>query len=286
MTTQPQRASDEAPAPHVAAITRACRTIEEADERPSLASLARAARMSAWHFHRVFKATTGVTPREYGHAVRAKRARAALAASRTVTEGLYAAGFGSSGRFYEASTAMLGMTPRQFRARGAATEIRVATAPCSLGVVLVAATAKGVCAILLGDDAAALRRDLAGRFSRAALVDGDRAFEDLVASVVALVEAPGRDPGLPLDVRGTAFQQRVWRALRAIPAGTTASYAEIARRIGAPTAARAVAGACAANPLAVAIPCHRVVRGDGDLGGYRWGLPRKRALLAREMSYK
>jgi AraC family transcriptional regulator of adaptative response/methylated-DNA-[protein]-cysteine methyltransferase len=271
---------------HVEAITRACRAMEETDARPSLAALARGARMSAWHFHRVFKATTGVTPREYAQAVRTRRARAALAQSRTVTEGLYAAGFGSSGRFYEASAAMLGMTPRQYRAGGAATEIRVATAPCALGTVLVAATERGVCAILLGDDGAELRRDLAARFSRAKVIDGDRAFEDTVARVVAFVEAPRRGLDLPLDIRGTAFQQRVWRELAAIPAGATASYAEIARRIGAPTAARAVAGACAANPLAVAIPCHRVVRGDGELGGYRWGLPRKRALLAREKSDK
>jgi AraC family transcriptional regulator of adaptative response/methylated-DNA-[protein]-cysteine methyltransferase len=268
--------------PRLAAVERACRLIERADEPPSLAALAAAAGLSTWHFHRVFKGATGVTPKEYALAHRAKRAREALEGSPSVTDAIYEAGFASSGRFYEAADRMLGMTPTQFRAGGAALEIRVAVGACSLGLALVGQSARGVCAILLGDDAETLRDDLRRRFPRARLVDGDRAFEAVVARVVACVDTPRLGLDLPLDVRGTAFQHRVWRALRDIPPGATASYAEIARRIGAPRAVRAVAAACAANPVAVAIPCHRVVRSDGDLAGYRWGLPRKRALLARE----
>jgi AraC family transcriptional regulator, regulatory protein of adaptative response / methylated-DNA-[protein]-cysteine methyltransferase len=272
--------------PRLATVERACRLIEQADETPSLAALAAAAGLSAWHFHRVFKGATGVTPKEYAAAHRARRARAALEGSRSVTDAIYEAGFASSGRFYEATDRMLGMTPTQFRAGGADTEIRHAVGACSLGLALVAASARGVCAILLGDDAATLRADLGRRFPRARLARGDRAFEAIVARVVACIETPRLGLDLPLDVRGTAFQHRVWRALRDIPAGSTASYAEIARRIGAPGAVRAVAGACAANPVAVAIPCHRVIRNDGGLAGYRWGLPRKRTLLAREESDK
>jgi AraC family transcriptional regulator of adaptative response/methylated-DNA-[protein]-cysteine methyltransferase len=286
----PRRRPDPPAAPHrahaahtgLAAVERACRAIEHADETPSLATLARAAGLSAWHFHRVFKRTTGVTPKEYAAAHRGRRARAALENGGSITDAIYEAGFASSGRFYEASDRMLGMTPSQYRAGGAATEIRFAVGACWLGLCLVAASARGVCAISFGDSAAALRAELARRFPRARLVGGDRDFEATVARVVACVETPRLGLDLPLDVRGTAFQHRVWRALRDIPAGTTATYAEIARRIGAPRAVRAVAGACAANPLAVAIPCHRVVRNDGELAGYRWGLPRKRALLARE----
>jgi AraC family transcriptional regulator of adaptative response/methylated-DNA-[protein]-cysteine methyltransferase len=269
-------------APRLAAVERACRLIERADGTPPLATLAATAGLSAWHFHRVFKSATGVTPKEYAAAHRAKRARAALGESRTVTDAIYEAGFASSGRFYEATDRMLGMTPTQYRAGGATTEIRFAASACSLGIALVAESARGVCAILLGDDPEALRGDLRRRFPRARLVAGDRAFEAVVSTVVACVETPRLGLDLPLDVRGTAFQHRVWRALREIPSGATATYTEIARRIGAPRAVRAVAGACAANPLAVAIPCHRVVRNDGGLAGYRWGLPRKQALLARE----
>jgi AraC family transcriptional regulator of adaptative response/methylated-DNA-[protein]-cysteine methyltransferase len=174
------------------------------------------------------------------------------------------------------------MTPTEFRAGGANAEIRFAVGECSLGSILVARSGRGVCAILLGDDPDALARELQDRFPRATLIGGDPGFEDLVARVVGLVEAPRVGLDLPLDVRGTAFQQRVWRALREIPAGSTVSYREIARRIGSPASIRAVAHACAANPLAVAIPCHRVVRSDGGLAGYRWGVERKRALIQRE----
>ncbi len=254
----------------------------ESDEPRSLADLARHAGWSTYHTHRVFKAVTGLTPRAYAGAHRARRLREALASSDTVTEALYDAGYGSSGRFYETSGDVLGMTPTRYRAGGTGTEIHFAVGECSLGSILVAATERGVCAILLGDDPEELAHDLERRFAQATLRGGDAAFEALVGQAIALVERPGAPASLPLDVRGTVFQQRVWRALRDIPAGKTASYAEIARAIGAPTATRAVAQACAANPLAVAIPCHRVVRADGDVSGYRWGVERKRALLERE----
>jgi AraC family transcriptional regulator of adaptative response/methylated-DNA-[protein]-cysteine methyltransferase len=199
-----------------------------------------------------------------------------------VTDAIYGAGYNSSGRFYEEADAVLGMTPARYRAGGVHEQIRFAVGECSLGAILVAASDRGVCAILMGDDPGKLAHDLQDRFPRAHLVGGDARFEKLVATVVGFVEAPRLGLDLPLDVRGTAFQQRVWQALREIPAGRTTTYSRLARRIGAPKAVRAVAGACAANPLAVAIPCHRVVRSDGTLSGYRWGVERKRALFARE----
>jgi AraC family transcriptional regulator, regulatory protein of adaptative response / methylated-DNA-[protein]-cysteine methyltransferase len=223
-----------------------------------------------------------VTPRAYASAHRAQRVRDELGRSRTVTEAIYGAGFNSNGRFYETSPEILGMTPTDFRAGGQRANIRFAVGQCSLGEILVAATDRGVCAILMGDDAEALVRDLQDRFPRASLIGGDSEFEQLVARVVSFVEAPAVGLDLPLDVRGTAFQQRVWQALRAVPAGQTVSYAQVAERIGAPKAVRAVAQACGANSLAVAIPCHRVVRNDGAISGYRWGVERKRALLERE----
>jgi AraC family transcriptional regulator of adaptative response/methylated-DNA-[protein]-cysteine methyltransferase len=265
-----------------AAVAKACRLIERADEMPSLAVLAKAAGMSRFHFHRVFKSVTGVTPKAYATAQRTRRVRDALTERGSVTAAIYDAGFNSSGRFYAAAPGVLGMTPRDFRAGGTGAAIRFAVGQCSLGAILVAATHKGICAITLGDDPDALVRDLEDRFPKAQLIGGDKEFEQLVARVVGLVETPGQDFDLPLDMRGTAFQQRVWQALRKIPAGTTATYTEIAKRIGRPKAVRAVAAACAGNPLAIAIPCHRVVRLDGDLAGYRWGVERKRALLAKE----
>lgn len=267
-----------------ATIAAACRAIETAESEPSLAALADAAGLSRFHFHRVFKAATGVTPKAYAAARRADRLRGALSKGGTVTAAVYDAGFNSSGRFYAAAAPMLGMHPKAYRAGGADAVIRFALGACSLGAVLVAATERGVCAISLGDEPDALLRALQDRFPKAELIGGDRAFEQLVAKVVGFIEQPGAWPDLPLDIRGTAFQQRVWTALSGIPAGKTVSYSELARRVGAPKAVRAVAGACAANPLAVAIPCHRVVRNDGALSGYRWGVARKKALLAREGS--
>jgi AraC family transcriptional regulator of adaptative response/methylated-DNA-[protein]-cysteine methyltransferase len=269
-------------AQHAAMVARICRSIESSDTAPRLAALAKAAHLSPYYFHRVFKAVTGVTPKAYAAAQRARRVRSELGRSHTVTEAIFDAGFNSGGRFYATSDELLGMTPTDFRAGGVRTEIRFAVGECSLGSILVATSAKGVCAILLGDDPNELTRDLQDRFARANLIGGDEEFERLVAKIVGLVEAPAIGLDLPLDVRGTAFQQRVWQALRKIPAGSTASYSAIAQRIGAPKAFRAVAQACAANPIAIAIPCHRVVRNDGALSGYRWGVERKRALLERE----
>jgi AraC family transcriptional regulator, regulatory protein of adaptative response / methylated-DNA-[protein]-cysteine methyltransferase len=269
---------------HAARIARACRILEAADPAPSLAALAAEIGLSAYHFHRIFKATTGVTPKSYAKAQRRRRIQYALKGSRNVTEAIYDAGFSSSSRFYEASAKDLGMTPTQFKNGGDETTLRFASGRCSLGAILVAASDKGVAAILLGDNDNTLRAELRTRFPNAALIPADPSFEALLAQVIAAVEAPEGAFGLPLDVRGTAFQQKVWAALTEIPPGSTQSYAELARRIGQPTAARAVAGACAANPLAVVIPCHRVVRTDGSISGYRWGAARKRALLKRERS--
>jgi AraC family transcriptional regulator of adaptative response/methylated-DNA-[protein]-cysteine methyltransferase len=265
-----------------AMVTAACRLIEQAETVPTLEQLAQPSGLSPFHFHRVFKAVAGVTPKQYATAHRNRRVRSGLERSHTVTEAIFDAGYNASSRFYETANEVLGMTPSRYRAGGADSEIRFAIGECSLGAILVAQSVRGVCAILLGDDPDALARELQDRFSRARLIGGDRDYERLVAQVVGFVEAPALGLDLPLDVRGTAFQQRVWQALREIPVGSTASYSEIARRIGAPKASRAVAQACAGNMLAVAIPCHRVVRNDGDLSGYRWGVPRKRALLERE----
>lgn len=267
---------------HADAVTQACRAIESAEEPPSLNELAADADMNQYQFHRVFKATVGVTPKQYADAHRARRVRAELRRGGSVTDAIYGAGYNSNGRFYADVNQRLGMTPSNYRAGGKGATIHFAVGECSLGSILVAATDKGICAIEFGDDPDALVRGFQDRFSRACLIGADTAFERLVARVVGLVEYPNRDADLPLDVRGTAFQQRVWQVLRGIPAGTTASYAEIAERINQPKSARAVAGACAANPLAIVIPCHRVVRSDGALSGYRWGVERKQSLLERE----
>jgi AraC family transcriptional regulator, regulatory protein of adaptative response / methylated-DNA-[protein]-cysteine methyltransferase len=267
---------------NAAVVARACRLIEKSEEFPSLNGLAKAIGRSPSHFHRLFKATTGLTPKEYAAAHQAARVREGLEAGRSVTEAIYRAGFNSSGRFYEKSNYVLGMTPTQYRSGGTNEEIRFAVGQSSLGAILVASSAKGVVCILLGDDPDGLVRSLQDRFAKALLVGGDKEYEALVARVVGFVEAPKIGLDLPLDVRGTAFQQRVWQALTQIPVGQTATYAEIARRIGVPKSVRAVAGACAANNLAVAIPCHRVVRNDGSLSGYAWGVERKRVLLDKE----
>ena len=267
---------------HAEKVKEACRLIETAEAEPKLDDLAQAVGLSPYHFHRIFKAALGVTPKAYATAQRNKRVRDELGRSATVTQAIYAAGFNSNGRFYANSSEVLGMTPSDFRSGGAKAEMRFAVGACSLGAILVAASDKGVCAILLGDDPESLLKDLQDRFPRARLLGGDKDFERLTAKVISFVEAPRGGFDLPLDIQGTAFQHRVWEALRRIPAGATASYAEIAEAIGAPKSVRAVARACASNHLAVAIPCHRVVRTDGSLSGYRWGVERKRALLARE----
>jgi AraC family transcriptional regulator, regulatory protein of adaptative response / methylated-DNA-[protein]-cysteine methyltransferase len=263
-------------------VEKACRFIEANETMPSLADLASHVGLSAHHFHRVFKTTTGLTPRAYALAHRNTRLHSQLPQSGSVTEAIYDAGFSSSSRFYETSSQMLGMKPRAFKRGGEGMVIQFALAQCSLGSILIATTKIGVCAILLGDTPEPLLVDLQDRFPNAELRGDEPNFEASVAHVIALVEQPRLGHELPVDVRGTAFQRRVWQALTNIPVGTTKSYSEIADDIGEPRAARAVAQACGANPLAVAIPCHRVVRNNGDLSGYRWGVSRKEAILARE----
>ncbi len=270
----------------VQAVTAAARLIDEAvaanEPVPPLEALADRAGFSKFHFHRMFKRALGVTPKAYGAAARSRRMEAELRDGNSVTDAIYGAGYSSSSRFYEAAAARLGMAPSTHRRGGEGEAIRYAVASCSLGLVLVASTDKGVCAISFGEERAALVEELHQRFPKADLVSNDNDLTATVESVVDLIEQPGRGHALPLDVRGTAFQERVWQALRAIPAGQTASYATIAEAIGQPKAVRGVAQACAQNPTAVAIPCHRVVRSDGALSGYRWGVERKEALLARE----
>ncbi|MGO4379184.1 bifunctional DNA-binding transcriptional regulator/O6-methylguanine-DNA methyltransferase Ada [Pseudoduganella sp. RAF19] len=269
---------------HAAMVAELCRLIDTAEAEPDLATLAEQAGMSRFHFHRIFKSVTGLTPKAYASASRKKRMQVGLAAESSVTDAIYAAGFNSSGRFYAATPGALGMTPSAYRAGGSGARIRFAIAECSLGAILVASTEKGICCILMGDDPEALARDLQDRFPNAELVGAEPEYDKLVAQVIGFVEAPEIGLDLPLDVRGTAFQQRVWQALREIPAGRTVTYSELADIVGAPRGARAVAGACAANAIAVAIPCHRVVRNDGSISGYRWGVERKQALLEREGS--
>jgi AraC family transcriptional regulator, regulatory protein of adaptative response / methylated-DNA-[protein]-cysteine methyltransferase len=264
------------------AMEKACRLIEAAEATPDFDSIAKQVGFSRFHFQRVFKEVTGVTPRSYFAQCRMRKVQTEVVRSPTITQAIYDSGFNSNGRFYSASSQMLGMTPKRYRAGGDLSSIRFALAECSLGSILVAATEKGICSILLGGDPDELLNDLQKRFPKASLVGADSQFEQMIATVIGFVEDPKRGLNLSLDVQGTAFQQRVWQALQEIPAGKTATYEEIARRIGSPAATRAVANACGSNPVAVAIPCHRVVRKDGDLSGYRWGIERKRALLSRE----
>ncbi len=270
---------------HAALVAQLCGWIATAEEEPSLAELAERAGMSPFHLQRVFKAAVGVSPKAYAKAQRRQRLQTALGDAQEaprVIDAIFDAGFASTAQLYRDSQAVLGMTPRQYRTGGVAQQIRFGVAECSLGPILVAATAQGICAILLGDDADALVQDLQQRFPKAQLAGGDADFERWMAQVIGFVDEPTRGLALPLDVRGTAFQQQVWQALRLIPVGSTVSYSELARKLGMPQASRAVAGACAANALAVAIPCHRVVRNDGGISGYRWGVERKRALLQHE----
>lgn len=263
-------------------ISDLCRYIEQAEQLPTLAQLAARAGLSPHHLHRLFKAGTGLTPHAYASAVRAARLRQQLSAADSVTSAIFAAGYNASSRCYAEADARLGMTPSTYRAGGARQEIRYASGPCALGQVLIARSGRGLCAILLGDAPAALAGELAARFPAAKLLTDTGELAQQLAAVVRFVDAPQSGLDLPLDIRGTAFQQRVWQALCTIPPGQTVSYSELAARLGMPKAVRAVAGACAANALAVAIPCHRAVRSDGTLAGYRWGVERKQALLARE----
>ncbi|MBZ5634060.1 MAG: bifunctional DNA-binding transcriptional regulator/O6-methylguanine-DNA methyltransferase Ada [Acidobacteriia bacterium] len=265
-----------------AIVAQACKLIVDAEEPLSLDALAGAVGMSPWHFHRVFKSMTGLTPKVYATAHRAKRMREELSRHGTVTSAIYNSGFNSNGRFYAESNQRLGMKPTEFKAGGEGATIRFAVGECSLGSILVAASDLGICSIALGNDPHTLVRELQDRFPNAELIGGDEQFERMVARVVAFVENPSAGLELPLHVQGTAFQQRVWKALSEIPCGTTCTYAELAKKLGQPNATRAVARACAANTLAVAIPCHRVVQTNGSLSGYRWGIERKQKLLQVE----
>jgi AraC family transcriptional regulator of adaptative response/methylated-DNA-[protein]-cysteine methyltransferase len=247
---------------------------------PSLAELASTARLSPFHFHRLFKRAVGVTPRQYRNGLLVERAKDALRKGQSVTSALYDAGFSSSGRFYESSGRQLGMTPRQYQ-KGAL-DVRFSVRRCSLGWLLVAATARGVCEVWLGDDRDRLQRRLSVLFPHSVPVRRDRPFSKWLDLVMRAVDKPENAPGLPLDLRGTAFQMQVWNAIREIPIGTSRTYAQLARKIGNPKTVRAVANACASNPTAIVVPCHRVMRTDGGLGGYRWGLKRKKVLLGRE----
>ena len=264
------------------AVTKACRLIEESEESLSLTDLAQAVGLSSSYFHRTFKAQTGLTSKDYAVAHRAKRVRAALTREATITNAIYDSGFSSSGRFYETSRAMLGMTPSRYREGGTDEDIKFAIAKTTLGDLLVASSAAGVAAILLGDDPESLLSQLQDMFPKAHLIGAEAGYEKVVAQVVGFIEAPKIGLHLPLDIRGTAFQQRVWQALRDIPFGQTRSYTAVAESIGMPRATWAVAKACAANKLAVAIPCHRVIRRDGSLSGYAWGVDRKEIMLDRE----
>lgn len=268
---------------HADMIAAACHYIDIAEEIPDLDEIARAVGASASHFHRLFKAFTGLTPKEYADAQRGRKIRSALETPQaSVTAAIYEAGYNSSSRFYEASDKVLGMKPKTYKSGGQNETIRFAVGQCSLGAVLAAESAKGVCAILMGDEPEALISNLEDRFPKAELIGGDRDFEDHVAQIIGFVEDPRIGLDLPLDLRGTVFQERVWQALLQIPFGKTVSYTELAQMIGAPKSIRAVAQACGANKIAVAVPCHRVVRNDGGLSGYRWGVERKRDLLERE----
>jgi len=275
-------ASDAADEPVLAIVREACRTLESSESGVTLTDLAAAAGMSRFHFHRVFKKHVGVTPKQYALAQRARRYKDVLGGERSITSAIYEAGFGSPARAYEVANEVLGMTAGAYRAGGAGERIAFGTASTSLGFIAVAATSRGICAIEFADDEAALADSLRARFPKAQLSEDEPALRSAVARVVGHVDQPDAGLDLPLDIRGTAFQLRVWQALRRIPPGTTATYAEVAAQIGAPRAARAVASACAANPVALAIPCHRVRRSDGGEGGYRWGLQRKRALVLGE----
>jgi AraC family transcriptional regulator, regulatory protein of adaptative response / methylated-DNA-[protein]-cysteine methyltransferase len=263
-------------------VMTACATLQRSDSGIKLDDLARAAGMNPHHFHRVFKSVTGLTPKAYFQTVRARRVQSALRESGSVTTALYDAGFNSSSRFYEDANIALGMRPRQFLEGAAGQQIRYAVEPCALGVIIVAATDKGVCGIEFGDSAHALVERLRQRFPKASFVPGDAVFRDWIGRVLRYIEHPQGLLEMPMDVRGTVFQRQVWQALRRIPSGETASYGDVARSIGQPTAVRAVAQACASNPIALVVPCHRVVRSDGRLSGYRWGAERKAELLKRE----
>lgn len=267
---------------HVALIDRACRRIEAAESAPDLATLAAEAGLSPGHFQRLFKAAVGLSPKRYAMAQRQRRLDRSLRAAATVTDAIYEAGYAASSGAYRDSR-QLGMAPRSLRAGGQHEQIQHAAAKTTLGPILVGATAQGICMVEFGPQRALLA-ELRRRFPGAAIEPASAALRRWVKRVVAVIDDTGADPGLPLDIRGTAFQMRVWQALTELRRGERLSYKDLAARIGAPGSARAVARACATNGIAVLVPCHRVVASDGALAGYKWGLMRKRRLLQREQA--
>jgi len=264
-------------------VTKACRYIEQAETTPALAEIAAYVGLSPHHFQRIFKTVTGITPKAYGTRHRTQHVKARLRSTNTVTEAIYDAGYSTSSRFYENAQSFLGMTAKAFRAGGRGQTIGYVIRPCVFGMMLLAATKKGVCSIQLGENSTELSARLKADFPDAALAKDDPVIEGWVDAAIALIAGEqSQNQALPLDIQGTAFQQQVWAALQKIPMGTQISYTELAAQIERPKAVRAVASACARNPVAVAIPCHRVIGKNGALSGYRWGIERKRALLARE----
>lgn len=277
-----RRSSNPIPDSHRDALTAACRAIESADSPPRLADLAARAGLSRFHFQRVFKQAIGMSPDDYYQAHRARRLAGSLQGTERVDDAIYAAGFGSPSRVYERSGELLGMTPALYRRGAPGLRIRYTISKTSIGLLLAAATDRGICAVEFGDSRPALEELLRTRFHAASIAKEDAQLRAWVERIVAFIEHPDQQPDVPLDLAGTAFQLRVWKALRSIPPGSTLSYAQLATRLGMPRAVRAVASACARNPVAVAVPCHRAIGSDGSLRGYRWGLPRKQSLLEHE----
>jgi AraC family transcriptional regulator, regulatory protein of adaptative response / methylated-DNA-[protein]-cysteine methyltransferase len=263
-------------------VLRACELMRESEKNLSLDELAQAVGLSSFHFQRMFKRVSGVTPREYAMQLRDERAREALRRNGSVTGAIYEAGYNASSRFYERSGKMLGMRPKQFGEGGVGQVIRYSIVESALGLVLIAGTECGICLVHFGETEEALENSLRKSFSRARIVKGDSEFKRWVKMVVQSIKEGESAKSLPIDLRGTVFQQRVWKELREIPQGTTTTYSKLAEKLGTPRAVRAVARACATNDVAVLVPCHRVVRSDGALAGYRWGIDRKRRLLASE----
>ena len=263
-------------------IVQACHIIDNSEQSPTLEQLGRAVGLSPYHFQRLFKSALGITPKEYAAGRRMHRMKDSLSQGASVTDAIFDAGFGSNSRLYENSDRELGMTPTTYQNGAQGMVIQYALGRSFLGPVIVAATDKGICAIEFGTSSQALVDQLRQRFPKADIKKGRDDFNRLVQTVTSFIESPSQGLNLPLDIQGTAFQRRVWKALQNIPAGTTATYSDLAEQIGQPKAARAVANACAANKIAVAVPCHRVIRRDGNLGGYKWGLDRKQELLKKE----
>jgi AraC family transcriptional regulator of adaptative response/methylated-DNA-[protein]-cysteine methyltransferase len=269
--------------PQLDLVREICAHIQQRfDEAVTLQTLSERFHISSSHLQRVFKGYTGISPQEFVEACRMRQLKRALKDGVPITDAIYNAGFGSNSRVYEKAAPQIGMTPRQYQKNGVSEMIRYTIIPCSLGQMLVAATERGVCAVQMGDDAQTLEQNLKSEFSAAHVARDDHTHREWANAILDLVLGNAPHVDLPLDVRATAFQKQVWNALQRIPRGETRTYADVAQMIGQPSAVRAVANACGANPTALVVPCHRVVRTDGSLGGYHWGVERKRKLLANE----